>query len=133
MNRFYPLGAQKILAASIDFSTHPIKAALVSGSYIYSDAHEFYLDVSTVVLGAPVTLANKTITAGVFDADDAPFGAISAGGVAQGVVLYRDTGNVATSPLICYLDEVTGFPFTTNGSDVNVTWSNGSAKIISLL
>ena len=133
MNRFYPLGAQKILGGAINFSTDTIKAVLVTGGYTFSDSHEFFSQVSGLVLGAPVTLANKSIAGGVFDADDAPFGAIAGGNIAQAILLYKDTGSPASSPLICYLDEVTGFPFTTNGSDVNATWSNGSAKIISLL
>lgn len=131
-NTFYPLGAQKMLAGQVNYSAATVKAAIVSDGYTYSAAHEFLADAGTLV-GTPVTLANKSIAGGVFDADDADFGAIAPGSTAKALILYSDTGNPATSPLLAYLDEITGFPFNTNGGEVKVPWSNGVAKIFSLL
>lgn len=131
-NTFYPKGAQKILGGQIDFSTHPISAALVPSGYTYSTAHEFLADVGTVV-GAAVGLASKSIADGTFDADDLSFGALAPGNTVKALVLFKNTGSPSTSPLLCYLDEVTGFPFSTNGGAVSIPWSNGAAKILSLV
>lgn len=131
-NKFYPKGAEKLLGAQVNFSTANISAALVSSSYTYSDSHEFLSEAGTLV-GSAVALANKVITGGVFDADDVAFGALAPGSTVKALVLFRDTGSAATSPLLCYLDEITGFPFATNGGDVSVPWSNGVAKIVSLI
>lgn len=131
-NTFYPKGAQKSLNAQIDFSAHAISAALVPSGYTYSAAHEFLADAGTII-GAPVALANKSTTGGVFDADDLNFGALAPGNTVKALVLFKDTGSPATSPLLCYLDEVTGFPFSTNGGEVSIPWSNGAAKILSLV
>lgn len=132
-NRFYPLGAQKILSGAINFTTDTIKAALVSNGYAFSAAHEFLSSISTNVVGTAQTLANKTIDGGVLDADDPAFGAVASGPTVRYLVLYKDTGNAATSPLLALLDEVTGFPFAANGSDVDVAWSGSAARIISLV
>jgi hypothetical protein len=132
-NKFYPLGAQKMLRAQIDFDAHVIKAALVSSGYTFSDTHEFLSDTTGTVIGTPITLANKSTLGGVFDADDLEMGAIASGSTAKALILYRDTGSAATSALIGYYDDITGFPFVTNGGAVNIPWSDGSAKILSLV
>ena len=56
-NKFYPLGAQKMLRAQIDFDAHVIKAALVSSGYTFSDTHEFLSDTTGTVIGTPITPA----------------------------------------------------------------------------
>ncbi|MDD2711293.1 MAG: hypothetical protein PHU77_00095 [Simplicispira sp.] len=131
-NTFYPKGAQKILGGQIDLSAHTISAALVPSGYTYSTTHEFLSDAGTVV-GTPVDLANKSITGGIFDADDLNFGALAPGNTVKALVLFKNSGSPSTSPLLCYLDEVTGFSFSTNGGAVLIPWSNGAAKILSLV
>lgn len=116
----------------ISFSADPIMAALVSDGYTFSAAHEFLSEVG-VLVGSPQALTGKTTSGGIFDADDLAFGAIAPGSTAKALVLYLNTGNPSTSPLIIYDDEITGFPFATNGGDVNIPWSNGPYKILSLV
>jgi hypothetical protein len=54
------------------------------------------------------------------------------GDQSEALVIYKDTGSAATSPLIAYIDTATGLPVTPNGADVTVTWDNGSNKIFKL-
>ena len=131
-NTFYPKGAEKMLSGAINYNADTIKVAIVSGGYTYSAAHEFLSDAGTLV-GAAQTLGNKTVTGGVFDAADADFGAIAPGSTAKAAILYKDTGNASTSPLVAYIDQLTGFPFATNGGGVSIPWSNGVGKIFSLI
>lgn len=131
-NTFYPKGAQKVISAQINFSTDSIKAVLVPAGYTYSAAHEFLSDLGSVV-GTAQTLTSKTVDGGVFDAADPDFGAIAPGSTVKGVVLYKDTGVASTSPLLVYFDDVTGFPFSTNGGTVSVPWSSGALKIFSMV
>jgi hypothetical protein len=131
-NKFYPKGAEKIMRAAINFYSDTIKAVIVSDAYTFSTAHEFLTDLGTVV-GTAQTLTTKSTTGGVFDADDLDFGAVAPGPVCKAVVFYKDTGSAATSPLIEYADEVTGFPMTANGGGITVPISNGAYKIISLV
>lgn len=131
-NKFYPKGAQKLLSGAINFPADTIKAVLVPAGYTFSAAHEYVSELGTVV-GTAQTLTTKTVTNGVFDADDVAYTALAAGNTVQAVVLYKDSGNAGTSPLIAFFDEVTGFPFATNGGDLSIPWSNGPLKIISLV
>ena len=120
----YPLAKQSLLSQnpSIDLDTDTIKVALVdTGTYTYSAAHQYYSSVSGVV-GTPATLASKTVTSGVFDAADVTFTAVTGASV-EALIVYKDTGSAATSPLIAYIDSATGLPVTPNGGDITITWN----------
>lgn len=130
-NTLYPKGKEKILSAAINFSADTIKAVLVPSGYVYSAAHEFLTSLGGV-LGTAQALTSKTVTGGAFDASDPTFAALAAGATVKAVVLYKDTGVAGSSPLLAYIDNVTGFPMATNGGDVVVQWDSGSSKIFSL-
>ena len=132
-NALYTKGKEKILSGAINFATGTLKVALVKNTYPQNlSTDEFFSSISAYVLGTPQTLANKTVTGGVFDADDATFAAVLAGDTSEGVVIYKDTGVAGTSPLLAYIDTITGFPLATNGGDITVQWDSGSFKIFSL-
>ena len=130
-NSLFPKGKQKMLSAAINFPTDTIKAILVTGGYTYSTAHEFLSDLGTTV-GTAQTLTNKSVTDGVFDADDITFATLTPGSNLKAVILYKDTGVAGTSSLIDYIDTVTGLPMATNGGDVQIQWDNSAYKIFSL-
>lgn len=131
-NKFYPKGAEKVLSGAIKFDADTIAVGLVSNAYTFSANHEFLSSLGSLV-GTPQKLANKIIAGGVLDADDVQFGALVPGSTVKALAIFKDTGNPSTSPLLCYLDEVTGFPFATNGGEVAIPWSDGAAKILSLV
>lgn len=78
---------------------------------------EFLGDISAgariAVSGA---LANKSITRGYFTANNPVFPAPS-GDAFELIVLFKDTGNAATSPLIMISADSPSFPVTPNGVD----------------
>lgn len=131
-NALYPKGKEKILSAAINFATDTIKAVLVSSGYTYSTAHEFLSDLGATTLGAAQELTSKTVTGGAFDAADVTFPTLTAGNTVKALVLFKDTGVAGSSPLIDYIDDVTGLPMATNGGDVQIQWSNGQYRIFSL-
>lgn len=132
-NALYSKGKEKMLSASINFLTDTLKVTLVKNTYPQSlTSDEFYASISTYVVGTPQTLTTPSVTSGVFDAADATFTAVTSGDTLEGVVIYKDTGVAGTSPLIAYIDTITGFPLATNGGDITIQWDNGTYKIFSL-
>jgi hypothetical protein len=112
-----------LLDGDIDLLVDNIKVVLVDAAdYTFSAAHDFLDDVAA---GARVAtsgnLASKTTTGGAFDAADVTFSAVT-GDVSEALIIYKDTGVAATSPLIAYIDTATGLPVTPNGGDIVVTW-----------
>lgn len=132
-NALYGEGKEKLLSGSINLSSDTIKAALVSTSYTANlSTDEFYSTISAAVLGTPQTLGTKTVTLGVFDAADPTFSAVAGGSTAKALVIYKDTGVAGTSPLLAYIDTITGFPLATNGGDIQIVFDSGANKIFAL-
>jgi hypothetical protein len=134
-NSLYDKGRESFLNGEIDWTDHDIKAVLVqtSGGYTVDLANHQYL--SSISAGYRVAtsanLASKTTTAGVADAADVTFSAVT-GATVGAAVIYRDTGDADTSPLIAYIDTATGLPVTPNGGNLTITWDSGANKIFKL-
>ncbi len=72
-NALYPVFKQGLLDKLWDLNTDTVKVSLVTTSYTYSAAHDFYNDVSANVVGTPQTITTPTIALGVFDGDNVTF------------------------------------------------------------
>lgn len=124
-NVIYPKAKESFLSQnpSIDLDTDTIKVALIdTGTYTYSASHQYWSSASSAAVGTPATLANKTIANGVFDADDVTYSAVTDNTV-EAIIVYKDTGSAATSPLIAYFDSGTGLPITPNGGNITLTFN----------
>lgn len=132
-NALYGLGKEKILSGAIDLMTDTIKVRLVKNTYAQNlTTDEFVSSVTKITGTTDQTLTGKSITLGVFDAADPTFTAVPAGETSEGVVIYKDTGTESTSPVLVYVDGITGFPLATSGGNITVQWDNGAYKIFSL-
>lgn len=123
-NKVYPLWKEALIQGGANSSlAGTLKVALVdTGTYTYNDAHQFTSSLTGVV-GTAQTLASKTYAAGVLDAADVTFTAVTGASV-EALVIYLDTGTAGTSRLVAYIDTgVTGLPVTPNGGDIPVVWN----------
>lgn len=132
-NALYDKGREGFLDGSIDWDTDTIKVGLIdTGTYTVNlSTHDFWDDANAAVVGTPQTLTGKTVTAGVADANDVTFTAVS-GATVEALIIYKDTGSAATSRLIAYIDTGTGLPVTPNGGDIIVVWDSGANRIFKL-
>lgn len=133
-NLVYDLGREEALSGGLGWDTNNIKAVLVDTAlYTINAATDEFL--SDIAVGARIAtsanLTSKTITAGVADAADVTFSAVTGASV-EAIVCYIDTGSAATSRLICYIDSATNLPVTPNGGDITVEWDSGANKIFKL-
>jgi hypothetical protein len=146
-NALYPKFKEALLnqaagTSAINLSSDTnIKVALVNitgstNAYTYSSSHQYFSSVSTnsaaIVSTNYATLTAKTVTNGVFDADDVTFTGVSGTNVIGALVVYKDTGTAASSPLIAFLDSGTGLSITPNGGSVTVSWDSGANRIFAL-
>ena len=130
-NTLFDHARQRFLEAQINWMTDTIKVFLVSTSaYTPQTAvHQYLSDIPpSGRIAGPVTLTAKATTGGAADAADCTFTSVS-GATINAIVICKDTGTEATSPLIAYIDTATGLPITPNGGDIIVTWDNGVNKI----
>lgn len=132
-NALFDKARNAFLTAQINWTTSTIKAVLVdTGTYTVNlSAHEFLADVGAGARIATATVANPTASGGAADGDNTTFISVTGASI-EAIILYKDTGSDATSPLIAYIDTATGLPITPNGGDIIVTWDNGPNKIFKL-
>ena len=115
-------------ATRVDLDADTIKVALIDHGTDTPNTttDDFYNDISAGLVGSlSSALTSKTIgtvAAGVFDADNVTFTAVSGNSV-ESVNILKDTGTSSTSDLIAYFDTGTGLPVTPNGGDITVTWN----------
>lgn len=132
-NALYDKGRGHFLDADIDWTADNIKVLLVSAGYVANMAtDEFHAIIGGGnIVATSANLGTKTSTAGVADAADITFSAVTGAAVTQ-VVIYKDSGVSATSALIARIDTGTGLPVTPNGGDITISWDNGASKIFKL-
>lgn len=131
----YDLARQSFLSQSpsIDWDTDNIKVSLVrSSAYTPNLATDQFLSSVATRVADSGNLTGKTVALGVADADDVTFVAVGAGAAIQYILIWKDTGVAATSPLIALIDTATGLPVTPGGGDITVSFDNGANKIFKL-
>jgi hypothetical protein len=133
-NSLYTKAKEGLINGSIDLDSDDIRVVLVDGADYTPNlsTHEFLSDIpSAARVAVSGALLNKSVTDGVFDADDIIIESVT-GDQFEYLVLYKHTGNDATARLIMLIDSATGLPCTPNGSDITVSWDNGDDKIFRL-
>jgi hypothetical protein len=133
-NALYDKGRQGFLEGAIHWEQDVIKAVLIDTADYAVDLahHQFLSDIPAAGrVATSQALSEKTVTAGVADAADLIFLAVT-GDSCEALVLFQDSGNPATSRLIAFIDTATGLPINPNGGNINVIWDNGANKIFKL-
>lgn len=131
----YDKGREAFAKGLIAWDSDDIRAILVDSADYTVDfaAHDFLDDIpgAARVAVSAASLANKTATLGVCDADDITINGVS-GDQFEAIVLYKHTGTEGTSRLIAYIDNYTGLPCTPNGGNITIQWPSDSNKIFKL-
>jgi hypothetical protein len=116
----------------VDFNADDIDASLHdqtdSGTITSASVDYDEVDTPTVVATAETTISS--ITNGVVSISAVTFTAVT-GDAADYLVIWKNSGTPATSPLIITWDSATtGLPVTPNGGDITATW--GSNTLVTL-
>jgi hypothetical protein len=133
-NGYYNAGLRAFANKAIDWTNDDIRVTLVGTSYTPDLVnHDFYDDITNVIQDGAATMAGKGVTlAGVLDGTDYAFTGVTGTEVSYLVVsLFNATP--ASRQLLFIIDTAgANLPFTPNGSDVTVQWSDGAGKIAQL-
>jgi hypothetical protein len=128
-NALYDKFKKLALDGDIDLLVDDIKVVLVDTATYSVDlnADDFLDDIPVGErVATSSNLSSKTTTDGTFDDGNLLTFSTVTGDECEAVVIYKDSGVAATSPLIAYIDTATGLPVTPNGGDITITWhANG--------
>ncbi|MDW3849661.1 hypothetical protein NMK34_23895 [Micromonospora sp. BRA006-A] len=137
-NGYFTPFTEGILDGSIDLDTATVKVALVRG-YTFTATHRHVSDVTGAggtINGTSAALTGKTVTGGVFDADDTTISA-TASASNHGLLLFQSSAAAggadvaATSQrVIAWYDTGTGLPIQPGTGTVTITWPATNPKIL---
>lgn len=135
-NALYPSFKEALLKREIDLRSMPVKVLCVdTADYSYSAAHNFLNDVAVAArVATSPELSGKTVTGGVFDADDVVIPSVS-GDQFEALILFIDhaASPEAEDPLIAYLDSgYSNLPCTPDSGDLTIVWPGDANKIFAL-
>lgn len=123
-NHVLPLARKAFADGSVDLLADTIKLIAVSSGYTQNDADQFVSAIpGGAILSRTAALTTKATVAGTFTSDTTKFVAVPAGPNVTGVLLFKDTGVDASSPLLAWYDhDSSGNPLAliTNGLDLAV-------------
>jgi hypothetical protein len=137
MSAIYAFAKASLLGAApaINLTTDTIKAALVTGAYTPNTAaggDQYWSVVGANYAGTPQQITSPSVTGGVFNGAGVTYASVASGPAVSQIVLYKDTGVAATSPLVAVLTAGSGLPVTPNGSNISIAWDTGANKIFAL-
>lgn len=121
MSQLYPLGKKAFLDGDIDLLNDTIKAlGIDTADETYNAADQFHSDITgAAIVFTSAGLVGKTTTGGVFNANDITVLGIT-GDPIEALIIFKDTGVSATSPLIAWFDIPT---YTPTGADGSLIWN----------
>lgn len=122
----YPKYKEALLsgAANTSLTTGTVKViGIDTADDTYNAADDFLDDIlSAARVGTATLSTGKTVTNGLFDADDVTMASVT-GDQFEALIIYIDTGTEATSRLVAFIDSGTGLPFTPSGGNIPITWN----------
>lgn len=132
----YDKGRENFANGNIDWVNDDIRLVFVDAAdYTVDSANDSTLaDIASAarVATSTASLANKSNTAGVVDADDHTINSVSGDQFEAIVIIRYDSGTPDNSLLIAYIDNYSGLPATPNGGNITVAFPNDSNKIFKL-
>lgn len=122
----YPKYKEAILSGATDVAldSETVKVSLIDTDLIiYSQSDQYYSDLNENGVIGTVTLTNKSVSNGVFKANNTTIEATS-NASSEALLLWIDTANTETSRLVAWLDDsIVGLPIITNDPFVDISWN----------
>ncbi|AXQ52044.1 hypothetical protein SEA_YEET_39 [Mycobacterium phage Yeet] len=125
MSGLYVGFCSALLRAEVNYLTDSIRVACIDDTdyAVNLDAHDYLSQIPTgAVVATSGDLAGKQIVNGWAKAQTLTIPAVT-GDIFEALVVYKWTGNAATSRLMAYLDSDLYQTITPNGADCRVFWN----------
>lgn len=124
----YTSASKKIFEGVYNWVSDNFDVLLLPSSYAFDATDVFISDLGTIT--ARVAVAGKTNVDGVLDATDPVFTSVASGSTIGSLVIAKNTGSDATSPLLLHENTLLGLPYTTDGGNIKFFWNDGAEKIL---
>jgi hypothetical protein len=125
----YDQARNSLLRAEINWLTQDFKMVLVDDTLYTLDAsnHTYLSDIPVAArVAISQSLPSRSLASGAARCGSTTFPAVPPHGPCAMVVVFQDTGNPATSRLICWDKSAAGLPITPDGTPISVHPSAGA-------
>lgn len=136
-NLIYTSYKKAALDGSIQILTDTIKAVLIDTAlYTVNANHDFYNDIpGGAVYGTPQALGGRSTsisgTFAQFTANPTAWTGLAPSTATIGaVILFKDTGTPATSPLIFYGGDMIGLPLIAGLTEFTIVWQPNALLVL---
>jgi hypothetical protein len=118
----YPSARTAFLSGDIALLVDTVKIQLV-GAYTYDAGHQWLTDL-TDPIDSPAIVTVADIDAGIVTVNPVTFPAVTDNADITALVAYRDSGNPATSHLLCHIDRrADTMPVAVEGTGGDLTFT----------
>jgi hypothetical protein len=118
VNFKYNYARQLALTTGIGWTTNNVKLLAVNANYVPNEAHQYVSQINpAAIVARTANMANKTATDGFARGSPVTLFSLLSNSEVEGVILYIDSGDDATSVLLAYVDDGIAFPFMPLGFD----------------
>lgn len=125
-NALFSNAKEEFLAGDLDLEADDIKLVLydTDDGSVSTGSDQFLDDIASAGIEATSSnLSGKSITDGVFDADDVTLSNVS-GDECEAIIIYQDSGSDSSSTLLVYIDNATGLPVQPNDGDISIVFDS---------
>jgi hypothetical protein len=125
-NQRYQLANQKLGEAVFNWVSDDMQAILLTAAYVPNfGTDEFLSDITSGIVSSAVSLTTKTNNRGALGAANTSFSGVPAPDLVSQLVLFKNTGSAATSPLFGYVNVASGLILTATGGLIVAVWTGG--------
>jgi hypothetical protein len=133
-DRWYPIGLKAALTGTVDWDSDTLKMALLTSSYTFSEAHDFFDDLTNEVTGTGYTAGGATLASVALTSFAATAWAVGTAYAAGKIVrpstgngyLYRSSGGTSHASTEPTWPTTIGATVTDNG----ITWTCVGRSIV---
>jgi len=130
MSRLYSTARQSFLTGAINWNTDTFGVLLCTNTYVPSlNTDQFVSIIPSGAITARAALSSLSSTAGQAHAANVNFASVSGSAIVF-LIVYKNTGSDATSPLICMIDAASGLPVFPSGTPVAIAWDSTNGIFI---
>lgn len=133
-NSLYAKARERFLLGQLNWDTDDIRIVPCDTNYVAQlEVDEYLSDIPVNRRFLPgKTLVNRSATDGYAFADGVQFDVTPDGRQIKSLVIYVEGATEADSPLIAYIDQGGGLPFTPTGLTYTVSWDAAFGGIFRL-
>lgn len=134
MNDLYPKARSAFARGEINWEGDDFLLLALQGA-TYDETAEFADELDGTTVDSAAMAGMAVLEGGVCDADNTTLTGVAVGETVEALVVVKDTGSLATSPVVAWIDtndDTTPISVEGDGSAITINWSEAANRVFRL-